>query len=191
MEKDTSAVGPRTDLIPRLMGFARLVQGLAKRFKGAARFLSLTGLLAAVWLAFVAAHSLGFPTLAAVLAGGVLALPALVLGGVWFVLDQASTLPRRLADWLGRAHVQAGDTWQRVQGEPPPGQGRFKDLRPWLGLAYELRAMGADARDLALTLRGALALTNPLFLLAVGGSVLATVLLDVAAAVTGLLYLVR
>jgi hypothetical protein len=179
------------DALPRLMGFARLAESLANRFKGVARFLAVSGLLAAVWLAYAAAHSFGFSPIAAAIAGVAMALPALVLGWIWFVLGEASAMPRRLADWLGRAHGYAGETWQSFQGEQKPGRSRIGDLKPLAGLAYELRSMGGDARDLALTLRGALSLTNPLFLLLVAASTLAIVLLDIASVATGLSYLIR
>lgn len=192
MEGSEDTTGsPLGAVLPRLMGFAQLAASLASRFKGVARFLSLGGLAAAVWLAYVAAHAFGLAPLTVAIAGAVMALPALVLGGVWFVLGQVGDLPRRLADWLDRADDYAGDAWQSLRSEAAPARSRLGDLKPLAGLAYELRSMGGDARDLALAFRGALSLTNPLFLLLVAVSTLVIVLMDMASVITGLFFLVR
>jgi hypothetical protein len=185
---EASAGNPLAAVLPRLMGFADLAASLAKRFKGAARFLALTGMLAAVWLAYRGAHSFGFAPATAALAGMAMALPGLVLGWVWFVLGQASELPQRLSDWLDRAHAYAGDTWPGLR-DGKPGRGRIGDLKALAGLAYELRSMGGDARELMVTLGGVMSLTSPLFLLLVAASALAIVLLDIVAMISGLVYL--
>jgi hypothetical protein len=186
---NSSALG---ELLPKLMGFVTVVRNLAQRFTGVARFLALSGLLAALWLAYVTVHSFGFQPAAAILAGIVMALPALVLGWVWFVLEQATELPERLADWMSRAHYQADATLQSLQqGSAATGGRRLGDLKPLAGLAYELRSMGGDARELMTTLGGAMSLSNPLFLLLVAASTIAIVFLDLASVVSGLISLAR
>lgn len=190
---ETSPSGILEDVYGRLMGFARLAESIADRFKGIVRFLCLSGLAAAVWLAYVAGH-FGLGLALAAVAGILMALPAAVLGWVWFVLGEASEMPGRLTDWLGRAHAYTGQTWEAWQGirnTPEQSRARLGDLKPLAGLAYELRLMGGDARELLTTLGGAMSLTNPLFLLLATVSTLLVALLDLIAIATGLVSLVR
>ena len=67
------------DIIPRLMGFARLIQNLANRFKGLARTLAVTGLLSALLLDRFLARAWGFSAMTVVILGLILILPGLVL----------------------------------------------------------------------------------------------------------------
>ena len=191
MTDSAAANGKLAALLPRLMGFARLAEGLAKRFIGVARFAALSGLLAALWLGYVTAHSFGFTLLWASIAGLVLALPGLVMGFCWYVLDEALGLPQRLAECTARLHGYAGDVKQRFQGEPRKEKARFKDLGQLAGLAYEVHSLGSDARDLMAILGGTLTLANPVFLFVLGGSALLIGLLDFLAVISGLVYLIR
>lgn len=178
-------------LLPRLMAFARLVEGLANRFKGLAGFLALSGLGAALWLGYVTLHSFGFSLPWAAVAGGVLALPGLVMGFCWYVLDEATGLPQRLADCAVRLHGYAVDARQQFQGAPEKGRTRFRDLGKLAGLAYDVQSLGSDARDLLAILGGSLTLANPLFLFALGGSAMLIGLLNFLAVLSGLVYLFR
>ncbi|RQW81175.1 MAG: hypothetical protein EHM62_05130, partial [Methylococcus sp.] len=66
----TTDNGPNQKLIeflPRIMGFARLVQNLANRFKGIARFLALTGLASALLLVWLATRAWGLSVIWSVL----------------------------------------------------------------------------------------------------------------------------
>ena len=155
------------DVLPKLMGFARMVQNLANRFTGLARFLALSGLLSALLLAWLATRAWALSVITAVLLGVFLILPGLVLGWVWYVLEEAGSLPQRLTTWAGQARNYAGEVVQRLHSEPPPAgkTTRVVDLKQLGGLAYEITSMGVDAKDLLSLFGGALSLTNPVFLL--------------------------
>ena len=175
------------DFLPRIMGFARLVQNLANRFKGIARFLALSGLASGLLLVWLASRAWGLSALWSVLLGGVLLLPGLVVGWSWYVLEEASNLPQRLTTWLGQAGQYAGDVVQRLQSDPAtaPRASKFSDLKQLGGLAYEIASMGLDSRDLLSILGGSLSLTNPIFLLVLMIAVGLIVLLDMGALICG------
>lgn len=177
------------DVVARIMGFARLLQNLANRFKGLARFLAVSGVFSAVMLDWAASKSWGMSATLTIIMGIVLLLPGLVLGWVWYVLDQASYLPQRLASWAGQAREYAGDVVQRLQGDPTELQkpGSVFDLKQLGGLTYEISSMGMDARDLLSILGGSLSFTNPIFLLILTVAVGLIIFLDVAALLTGLI----
>lgn len=176
------------DFLPRIMGFARLVQNLANRFKGVARFLTLSGLASALLLAWLATRAWGLSVTWSVLLGVILLLPGLVVGWSWYVLEEASNLPQRLTAWVGQARNYAGDVVQRLQTDPAVAQkvGKLRDLKQLGGLAYEVASMGMDSRDLLSILGGSLSLTNPIFLLVLTIAAGLIVLLDIVAAITGL-----
>lgn len=180
------------DFLPKIMGFARMVQNFAKRFKGLARFLAISGLISALVLDWFATRAFGLSVTLAVILGVVLILPGLVLGWVWYVLEEAGNLPQRLSAWAGQARDYAGDVVQRLQGDNPstPKVARVMDLKQLGGLAYEITAMGVDAKDLLSILGGSLSLTNPIFLLVLAIAVGLIVLLNIAAVITGLMALI-
>lgn len=180
-------------ILPRLTRFATVIQNLANRFKGLARFLAVTGLVSALMLDWFATKAWGLSLTTAALLGAVLMLPGLVLGWCWYVLDDASNLPQRLSAWVGQARHYAGDVKQRLQADKPAtsGRSRLSDLKQLGGLAYDITAMGSDARDLLTVLGGSLTLTNPVFLLVLAISVGLIGLLDLSAAITALLALIR
>jgi hypothetical protein len=180
-------------ILPRLTRFAEVIQNLANRFKGLARFLAVTGLVSALMLDWFATKAWGLSLTTAALLGAVLMLPGLVLGWCWYVLDDASNLPQRLSTWVGQARHYAGDVKQRLQADEPAtsGRSRLSDLKQLGGLAYDITAMGSDARDLLTVLGGSLTLTNPVFLLVLAISVGLIGLLDLSAAITALLALIR
>lgn len=179
---------PQADFLPRLMGFARLVQGLANRFKGMARLLALTGLASALLLTWLATRAWGLSVIWSLVLAVLLLLPGLVVGWSWYVLEEASNLPQRLTAWLGQARNYAGDVVQRLQSDPAtaPRASRFSDLKQLGGLAYEIAAMGIDSRDLLSILGGSLSLSNPLFLLVLTIAAGLIVLLDIGAVIAGL-----
>ena len=179
---------PQADFLPRLMGFARLVQGLANRFKGMARLLALTGLASALLLTWLATRAWGLSVIWSLVLAVLLLLPGLVVGWSWYVLEEASNLPQRLTAWLGQARNYAGDVVQRLQSDPAtaPRASKFSDLKQLGGLAYEIAAMGIDSRDLLSILGGSLSLSNPLFLLVLTIAAGLIVLLDIGAVIAGL-----
>ncbi len=179
---------PQADFLPRLMGFARLVQGLANRFKGMARLLALTGLASALLLTWLTTRAWSLPVTWSLVLAVLLLLPGLVVGWSWYVLEEANNLPQRLTAWLGQARNYAGDVVQRLQSDPAtaPRASRFSDLKQLGGLAYEIAAMGIDSRDLLSILGGSLSLSNPLFLLVLTIAAGLIVLLDIGAVIAGL-----
>ncbi len=179
---------PQADFLPRLMGFARLVQGLANRFKGMARLLALTGLASALLLTWLATRAWGLSVIWSLVLAVLLLLPGLVVGWSWYVLEEASNLPQRLTAWLGQARNYAGGVVQRLQSDPAtaPRASKFSDLKQLGGLAYEIAAMGIDSRDLLSILGGSLSLSNPLFLLVLTIAAGLIVLLDIGAVIAGL-----
>jgi hypothetical protein len=186
---ETTSNSTPAALLPKLMGFARLVKSLAERFKGVARFLAVSGLLSVLWLGWYFVRSHGFPPVAAILTGLLMLLPVLLLGWCWYVLDQACDMPERLTEWIGRAKGYAGETVQRLAGTSPPARGGLGELGQVGGLLYELRSMGEDTRDLFTVFGGSLAFTNPLFLIAVAVSALLIVAMDAGAIITGIVAL--
>ena len=176
------------EILPRIMGFARLMQGLARRFKGFALFMAVSGLLSALFLAWLVAKAWGLGLIWVIVLGVIMLLPVLVIGWSWYVLDQASSLPERLVTWAGQAKDYASDTVQRLQADAGTAQSESKigDLKQLGGLAYEVTSMGMDAKDLMAILGGSLSLANPLFLLFLMLSTGAVLMMDVVAMITGL-----
>lgn len=179
------------DLLPKLMGFARLVQNLANRFKGLARWLAISGVLSALLLDWLTVRAWDLSATWAVVLGTLLLLPGLVLGWSWYVLAEASNLPQRVAQWAGQAKHLAGGVAQRLLADKPPAEtsGRLGDLRKLGGLTYDIAAMGLDATDLMAILGGTLSFTNPVFLLVLAISAGLIVLLNLMATIMALIAL--
>lgn len=188
MESNTAS--SLAKVLPSLMGFAKVAESLALRFKGAVLFGTLTGVLAAAGLGFFCFGVWHFSALWASVVGVVLAVPAMISGWCWSVLDDAVGMPERIADWVQRAKVYAGDAKERLQGAKAAGS-RFKDLWKLGGLTVDLAMMGSDARDLLGIVGGTLALTNPVFLFSLVGSAIAIAVLDGLALLAGLVALIR
>jgi len=184
----TPAGGALVELLPRLMGFARLIQSLANRFKGLARNLALTGLGSALLLDWLATRSWGLSVTWAVVLGVILLAPGLILGWSWYVLEEAGNLPQRITQWASQAKNFAGDMVQRLQAEKPAAgsKGRLTDLKGLGGLTYEIASMGIDATDLLGILGGTLSFTNPIFLLVLTISAGLIIMLDITAVIAGL-----
>ncbi len=178
-------------LLPKIMRFARLLQGIANRFTGVAGWLAGTGLTSALLLDGLAAHRWQLSIITTLILGAILILPGLVLGWTWYVLDQAGTLPQRLSTWAGQAFNYAGDVLQRQAADAAPSSPgvRMADLKKVGGLAYEITSMGLDTGDLLAILGSSLSIANPLFLLALTVSVGLIVLLDLSALIAGLVAL--
>lgn len=189
METTSSAPNARlAGLIPKLMNFARLIQGLANRFEGSARTLTLSGLLSGLILSWLASRSWELSTTVTLILGTLLLLPGLVLGWCWYVLHEAANLPQRLASWVGRVGGYAGDVRQRLSGEaePAPSEAKVSDLRQLGGLAFDIASMGLDSRDLLSILGGTLSFTNPIFLIVLIAAAALIVLLDLIAVISSL-----
>jgi len=179
-------------LLPGIFRLARIAGDLARRFQTIVLWLFLTGFLAAAWLGWSTIVWWDFSPRSAVISGTVLALPSLLLGWCWMVLDSAAEVPQRLEAWLGKAREYAGDLRQRFQPEDtdtaPVARSRFSDLRRLAGLALELQFLGSDASELLGILGGALTLSNPLFLFALAGAAALVGLLDCITLIAALVF---
>lgn len=177
-----------TALIPRLMSFARLIQGLANRFKGAARSLAVSGVISGLILAWLASHGWQLSSTVSLILGVILLLPGLVLGWCWYVLEEASNLPQRLISWVNRVGGYAGEVRQRMGGEAgaAPSTARVSDLKQLGGLAFDIASMGLDSRDLISILGGTLSFTNPVFLIVLLVATGLIALLDTVAIISAL-----
>jgi hypothetical protein len=177
----------RQKVVDHVLRFAEVLQGLSQRFKGVARNLTLSGLAAALVLDLVMRNAWAWSPTVSLIVGVFLALPALVVGWGWYVLEEATGLPERLVHWFGGAKSYAGTVVQRVQGEQT-GEvpSRLSDLKALGGLAFEITSLGLDTTGLLSILGGALSVTNPIYLLVLGIAVGLIVLLDISAVIAGL-----
>lgn len=181
----------RQKVVDHALRFAEVLQGLSRRFKGIARNLTLSGLLAAVVLDLLMRHAWAWSLGITLLVGSLLVLPSFVVGWGWYVLEEASGLPERLANWFGGAKSYAGTVVGRFQDEKTiDSPSRLSDLRALGGLAYEITSLGLDASGLLSILGGALSITNPIYLVVLSVSIALIVVLNVSAVIAGLLALV-
>lgn len=175
-------------LVPKLMNFARVIQGLANRFKGAARSLAISGVISGLILTWFASHGWELSGTATWILGVLLLLPGTVLGWCWYVLEEASNLPQRLTHWVNRVGGYAGEVRHRVAGDTGPASGNPKvsDLRQLGGLAFDIASMGLDGRDLLSILGGTLSFTNPVFLIVLLAATGLIALIDIVAVISTL-----
>lgn len=176
-------------ILPKLLSLAGLIKNLALRFKGVARFLTLGGFLADVWLCYYLKGAFGWSLATSIGLALVLLIPVLLVGWCWFVMEQACDLPQRLSDCLNRGTSYASDALNRLAGEPVVNQSRVADIGKWGGLVYELRSLSQDTRELFMVFGGSLAFTNPLFIMALVISVLLIFGLLASAFLTGIFAL--
>ena len=192
---DESTINPeqaqRLKLMERLMGFARLVQGLSQRFEGTAKWLTLTGLGSAVLLDSLMARGFSWSMTVTLIVGVILILPGLVVGWGWYVLNEAVNLPQRLLDFCAKAKDYAGDVTQHLKTPKVDRTERsgLKDLKKLGGLAFDMASFGLDSQELLLIMGGSLSLANPIYLLALSISIGAIGLISLAAAIALLLAL--
>ena len=180
----------RQKVVDHVLRFAEVLQGLSRRFKGAARNLTLSGLLAALVLDLIMRNVWTWSPTVSVIVGIFLALPAVVVGWGWYVLEEATGLPERLVSWFGGAKSYAGTVVQRVQGDNSgAAPSRLSDLKALGGLAFEITSLGLDTTGLLSILGGALSVTNPLYLLVLTLAVGLIVVLDISAVIAGLAVL--
>ena len=180
----------RQKVVDHVFRFAEVLQGLSRRFKGVARNLTLSGLLAALVLDLIMRNAWTWSPTVSVIMGIFLALPALVVGWGWYVLEEATGLPERLVNWFGGAKSYAGTVMQRVQGEPTgEAPSRLSDLKALGGLAIEITSLGLDTSGLLAIMGGALSVTNPIYLLVLSLAVGLIALLDISAVIAGLAVL--
>lgn len=161
----------------KLLALLGHVAAVARRLKPTARLLTGIATLSALWLAFLVQSWTGASNLVFGIVLLVLAIPALVVGWLWWLLVDVCELPEIAA---------------RLLGDPAPAIAA-PDTKPGVGEAFRLGGSLREAAKLAWefeSLRGVivgvLVLANPLFLALLGISLAAAVFLGVVAAVAGL-----
>ena len=181
-----SRAAKRSAAIERLLQFAGLLEGFSRRFLGTARNLTLLGLFGGLWVDLLLRRAFEWSSGVTIGVGLLLLLPSGVVGWGWYVLSEASGLPARVLTWLGSAQNYAGLVADRVKGNSASPKGRLADLFALGGLAVELTSMGLDVSGLMAILGGSLSVTNPLYLLALGASVIGIGLLTLTGVILGL-----
>ena len=159
--------GVKKPLPKKLFEFVALLSRIARRFKGIASLLALTGLIATFFLDFQLSRHIGFTSVWFWLIAVPLMVPALLWGWFWYLLDLAINLPERMNDWLKSAKAYSGELVQKVTASDSETKStKLSDLGKLGGLAYEVASMGLDAKDVVEILGGSLVLANPLFVTA-------------------------
>jgi hypothetical protein len=166
----------------QLFEFVALLSRIARRFKGVASLLTLTGVMATLFLDYQLGRHFGLASVWFWLIAVPLLLPTLLWGWFWYLLDLAINLPERMNAWLKSAKAYSGELVQRVTSTDTEST-KLSDLGKLGGLAYEVASMGLDAKDVVEILGGSLVLANPLFITALVVSAGAIGLMDLVAVI--------
>jgi hypothetical protein len=168
----------------QLFEFVALLSRIARRFKGVASLLTLTGVMATLFLDYQLGRHFGLASVWFWLIAVPLLLPTLLWGWFWYLLDLAINLPERMNAWLKSAKAYSGELVQRVTSTDTETEStKLSDLGKLGGLAYEVASMGLDAKDVVEILGGSLVLANPLFITALVVSAGAIGLMDLVAVI--------
>ena len=163
----TSETGVKKPLPKKLLEGVALLSRIARRFKGIASLLSLSGVIATLFLDYQLGRHFGLTSVWFWLIALPIMLPTLLWGWFWYLLDLAINLPERMNTWLKSAKEYSGELIQRVNAtERETESTKLSDLGKLGGLAYEVASMGLDAKDVVEILGGSLMLANPLFVTA-------------------------
>ena len=163
----TGETGVKKPLPKKLLEGVALLSRIARRFKGIASLLSLSGVIATLFLDYQLGRHFGLSSVWFWLIALPIMLPTLLWGWFWYLLDLAINLPERMNTWLKSAKEYSGELIQRVNAtERETESTKLSDLGKLGGLAYEVASMGLDAKDVVEILGGSLMLANPLFVTA-------------------------
>ncbi len=163
----TGETGVKKPLPKKLLEGVALLSRIARRFKGIASLLSLSGVIATLFLDYQLGRHFGLTSVWFWLIALPIMLPTLLWGWFWYLLDLAINLPERMNTWLKSAKEYSGELIQRVNAtERETESTKLSDLGKLGGLAYEVASMGLDAKDVVEILGGSLMLANPLFVTA-------------------------
>ena len=163
----TGETGVKKPLPKKLLEGVALLSRIARRFKGIASLLSLSGVIATLFLDYQLGRHFGLSSVWFWLIALPIMLPTLLWGWFWYLLDLAINLPERMNTWLKSAKEYSGELIQRVNAtELETESTKLSDLGKLGGLAYEVASMGLDAKDVVEILGGSLMLANPLFVTA-------------------------
>ena len=163
----TGETGVKKPLPKKLLEGVALLSRIARRFKGIASLLSLSGVIATLFLDYQLGRHFGLTSIWFWLIALPIMLPTLLWGWFWYLLDLAINLPERMNTWLKSAKEYSGELIQRVNAtELETESTKLSDLGKLGGLAYEVASMGLDAKDVVEILGGSLMLANPLFVTA-------------------------
>ncbi|MFM8330938.1 MAG: hypothetical protein ACKN9T_04560 [Candidatus Methylumidiphilus sp.] len=181
-------------LLDKVFQFAQTAEALAQRMVKAVRNVAVLGVLAAAWLAYGAVRDFALSPWKTLPIGLVLATPALLLGWLYWSLQDALGLPARLRESAAKIQGKSVEAWQSaaVLKANATAQGSKPKLSDLIGAGKavaELKSHGDEAIDIVIELRKNLLLGNPfaLIMMAVAGvAIVAEVLLGLG---TGLLRL--
>lgn len=163
----TGETGVKKPLPKKLLECVALLSRIARKFKGIASLLSLSGVIATLFLDYQLGRHFGLSSVWFWLIALPIMLPTLLWGWFWYLLDLAINLPERMNTWLKSAKEYSGELIQRVNAtELETESTKLSDLGKLGGLAYEVASMGLDAKDVVEILGGSLMLANPLFVTA-------------------------
>ncbi len=171
----------------RLLPLAQHVAAVAKGTRGFVGLVLVASAISALWLMIYLQEVLNFSLGVGLLVLLALGLPAIVLGILYVVLqeaidlvDETNRLIAALSSQLGDVHEQATTALQATKGKRMAIGSLFS-----LGAAVrDIVSLGDDVGGLALKFKGLLLACNPLYLVAVLISFLATIVLTITAVIT-------
>lgn len=163
--EDSSIAQARAIVLRRVVPVARAAAAAATTLAGGIGLLGLFSALAGGVLAYVMFARLELFWGIVVLVLLFLLFPALMLGLLYFGLREVMRVPERLQAVLGKmsggAEVLRAAVSQPRSLLPASKWAAFKDFAK---LFWELRALGAEAAEILVVLRGAALVANPAFL---------------------------
>lgn len=177
METLKSKLDPKklAALLEKLFQLARMAEALARRTINWVRNLALAGLLTAAWLAYDFMEDFTLSMLQALPLLLLFALPSLLLGKLYFVLQETLDLPARLNESVTKIMGKSMDIWQQArqfqaQATATDLKPRFSDLRGLGKVLFELRSYGEEASGIVTVMHETLILSNPLSLISLVAS---------------------
>ncbi len=171
----------------RLLPLAQRIAGVARGMRGFVGFVLVISAASALWLMIYLQEVFNFSLGVGLVVLLALGLPAIVLGILYIALheainlvDETNRLIAVLSNQLGDVHKQAAAALQAPKGKRMAIGSLFS-----LGAAVrEIVSLGDDVGGLALKFKGLLLACNPLYLVAVVISFLATIVLTITAIIT-------
>lgn len=177
----------REALLRRVLPVARAAAAAARGLAGGLGALTLLALLAAGWLAYLLGTSFNLAGVAAGLIFVLLAVPAFMLGLLYFAMRELIDLPLRMQQVLSK--IKGGAQAVHAAAQHPTKllpQGKVAAVREFAKLLVELRGLGAEVAEVFAVLRGAALIANPVFALIAVVTVVEALILILAALITAI-----
>jgi ABC-type multidrug transport system fused ATPase/permease subunit len=184
-------------LLDNLLGFARAAEAVAQRLVGKVRTVAVLGLTAAAWLTYACVETFDLSLMTALIVAVVLFVVPAVLWKLHGTLHSVIGLPQRVTDTAARMTSKATEyrayyqSLQQTRADPDQSK-RKPTLRQLWNTGKSIldaKALGGEAQELVAQVGGALALTNPIFAIALGIASAVSLLLFAIAMIVGLAYL--